>query len=72
MLMKWLGLGDSGDMRVSIFSLRVKKKKKSQLKKELNDVICRMNILINILVYSGEVYVGWNHSGNVKEQRSQI
>lgn len=70
MLMKWLGLGDSGDMRVSIFSLRVKKK--VNWKKELNDVICRMNMLINILVYSGEVYVGWNHSGNVKEQRSQI
>lgn len=60
--------GNAGNMRVSIFILTVK----NQLKRELNSIIYRINIIINGMVCSGEVDVGWNHSGIMKEQRNQI
>jgi hypothetical protein len=47
-------------------------KSKKLIEKELNGIMYRINIIIKIMVCSGEVYVGWNHSGIVKEQRNQI
>lgn len=47
-------------------------KSKKLIEKELNGIMYRINIIIKIMVCLGEVYVGWNYLGIVKEQRNQI